>query len=792
MAGCHATKAKAQKQLAALYANEKGQNMVMEKQHVGRPPRENLVRAIAPGAEYEVRDAGAGGQPMLAGHFAVFDEWTEVNSMWEGHFLERNAQGAFTKTINSNRDRMKVTLNHGSDPDLGDKVLGTINELGEDDRGVAYEVGLFPSVPPLVMEGLRAGVYGSSYRFRVLREEWVEEPGVSDYNPAGLPERTVKEAEVGEFGPVTFPQYEGATAGVRSMTDEFMFGELTADPKRLAAIIDYRRGLTTDDIPTADKSKGDKPPKAESEPKPDETKEEEMAVDIERFNTLELLAHRANEIKARFKYLDAEYAGTTFPSEVMQEWAGLEEEEKAIADRREHLRKRMDKIAESAKKAERVESGDNAIRTVAVDRGRGPKAPEDVYDLPAYRKAAHTEEQEARLYRDGLKRAVESTSFPIPDGRGVTREDAQQAVVGLVEKIEGSDDDVQGEFGRDGRLAGYFLAVGSPTYRRAFAKFAMSAPVQAMHSPDEAHAIQTAKGWEQRAFTLASTGLPVPFQLDPTVIPISSSSVNPYRAIGRVVQTTVKNWRGATSAGITAAYAAEGTEATDNTPTLAQPTIDAHRAQAFVPFSIEVDQDWGAIETEMLAEVADAKDDLESNKFTLGSGTNEPFGLIVGATTLVITTTTGTFVVADLFKLEEALPPRFRPRASWTSNRFILNKVRQFDSAGGSANWLPYPGVGQGLNNQVPTPGNVGYGVLAYPTYENSAMDAALTTGSEIAVLGQFNPYFTIVDRIGMTADLIPHLVGTGHFPTGQRGLYFLWRNGSKVINAAAFRTLQT
>ena len=374
----------------------------------------------------------------------------------------------------------------------------------------------------------------------------------------------------------------------------------------------------------------------------------------------------------------------------------------------------------------------------------------------------------------------------------MTREDAQQAVVGLVEKIEGSDDDVQGEFGRDGRLAGYFLAVGSPTYRRAFAKFAMSAPVQAMHSPDEAHAIQTAKGWEQRAFTLASTGLPVPFQLDPTVIPISSSSVNPYRAIGRVVQTTVKNWRGATSAGITAAYAAEGTEATDNTPTLAQPTIDAHRAQAFVPFSIEVDQDWGAIETEMLAEVADAKDDLESNKFTLGSGTNEPFGLIVGATTLVITTTTGTFVVADLFKLEEALPPRFRPRASWTSNRFILNKVRQFDSAGGSANWLPYPGVGQGLNNQVPTPGNVGYGVLSYPTYENSAMDAALTTGSEIAVLGQFNPYFTIVDRIGMTADLIPHLVGTGHFPTGQRGLYFLWRNGSKVINAAAFRTLQT
>jgi Predicted phage phi-C31 gp36 major capsid-like protein len=763
--------------------------MVMQKQHVGRPPRENLVRAIAPGTGYEVRDAGAG-QPVLAGHFAVFDEWTEVNSMWEGHFLERNAKGAFEKTIKSNRDRMKVTLNHGSDPDLGDKVLGTIDELGEDDRGVAYEVGLFPSVPPLVMEGLRAGVYGSSYRFRVLREEWVEEPGVSDHNPQGLPERTVKEAEVGEFGPVTFPQYEGATAGVRSLTDEYLFGELTADPKRLAAIIDYRRGLTTADIPTADKSKGDKPPKAESEPKPDETKEEQMP-DIERFNTLELLAHRANEIRERFAYLHAEYAGTDLPPTVQTEWDELEEEEAAIATRRDHLRKREAKVAQAAEDRKGVEDADNAIRTVS-ERRPGPKLPDDVFDLAGYRKAAHTEGQEASLLRDGLKRAVESTSFPIPPGRGVTREDAQQAVLGLVEKIEGSDDDVQGEFGRDGRLAGYFLAVGSPTYRRAFAKFAMSSPAPAMHSPAEAHSIQQAKGWEQRAFTLASTGLPVPFQLDPTVIPISNSTVNPYRAISRVIQTTVKNWRGATSAGITAAYAAEGTEATDNTPTLAQPTIDAHRAQAFVPFSIEVDQDWGAVETEMLSEVADAKDDLESNKFTLGTGTNEPFGLIVGATTLVITTTTGAFVVADLYKLEEALPPRFRPRASITGNRFVLNKVRQFDSAGGAANWLPYPGVGQGLNNQVPTPGNVGYGILAYPTYENSAMDAVLTTGSEILVMGQFNPYFTIVDRIGMTADLIPHLVGTGHFPTGQRGLYFLWRNGSKVINAAAFRTLQT
>jgi hypothetical protein len=37
----------------------------------------------------------------------------------------------------------------------------------------------------------------------------------SDYNPDGLPERTILDAQVMEFGPVTWPQYGDATAGLR-------------------------------------------------------------------------------------------------------------------------------------------------------------------------------------------------------------------------------------------------------------------------------------------------------------------------------------------------------------------------------------------------------------------------------------------------------------------------------------------------------------------------------------------------------------------------------------------------
>ncbi len=38
----------------------------------------------------------------------------------------------------------------------------------------------------------------------------------SDYNPDALPERTITDVQLFEFGPVTWPAYAGATAGLRA------------------------------------------------------------------------------------------------------------------------------------------------------------------------------------------------------------------------------------------------------------------------------------------------------------------------------------------------------------------------------------------------------------------------------------------------------------------------------------------------------------------------------------------------------------------------------------------------
>lgn len=200
------------------------------------PPRENLYRAAYGDGAIELRDT-TDGMPTLTGHFAVFDTFTEINSAYEGRFMERFAPGSLTKTLNEGRSAMRVLFQHGKDPSIGDKVLGPIERLEADDTGAYYEVPLLDtSYNRDLVPGLRAGLYGASHRFQVVKEDFNKRAKPSEHNPLGLPERTVTEARVREFGPVTFGAYPTATAGVRSLTDEFLFDELVADKERLRGL----------------------------------------------------------------------------------------------------------------------------------------------------------------------------------------------------------------------------------------------------------------------------------------------------------------------------------------------------------------------------------------------------------------------------------------------------------------------------------------------------------------------------------------------------------------------------
>lgn len=248
----------------------------MSEQH-SSPPRENLIRAVMPAVEFRAADDGEDG-PVLFGHFARFDEWTEIRSMWEGNFMERFTPGAFKKTLREGRDRLRVLFQHGHDPEVGDKPIAAINDVREDDQGAYYEARLFDGLPPLIMDGLTAGQYGASFRFGVLREEWVDEPGASEHNPNGLPERTVKEARVSEFGPVTFPAYDGATAGVRSLTDDFLLSCFRSDPDRLREMFEQATDLRAEEPETDLEDRVEQDAPSETDAAPERTSDTERRV----------------------------------------------------------------------------------------------------------------------------------------------------------------------------------------------------------------------------------------------------------------------------------------------------------------------------------------------------------------------------------------------------------------------------------------------------------------------------------------------------------------------------------
>jgi hypothetical protein len=175
-------------------------------EQTSRPPRDNIIRAVMPGVEFRAAEATARrpGRRCSATSPAS-TSGPRSTRMWEGRFMERFAPGAFKKTLREQGDRSGCCSSTATTRRSATSRSPRSGRPREDDEGAYYEAGLFDGLPPLMMDGLRAGQYGASFRFRVMREEIVDDPGASDDNPHGLPERTVKEAQVREFGPVTFP-----------------------------------------------------------------------------------------------------------------------------------------------------------------------------------------------------------------------------------------------------------------------------------------------------------------------------------------------------------------------------------------------------------------------------------------------------------------------------------------------------------------------------------------------------------------------------------------------------------
>lgn len=730
------------------------------------PLRENLVRAL-PGIEFRASETPAddGRIGTLVGRLATYNEWAEVRSLVEGHFMERTMPGAFTKTFAENRSRMQVIYDHGTDPHIGRKPLGSLESVSETDRGVDYSVPLLDtSYNRDLLPGLRAGLYGSSYRFDVPKnkDEWNYRPAKSDFNPQGLPERSIHEIRVKEFGPTAFPVYEGTSAGVRSVTDEYLKRQLAGELNTRAEEAPH-----SDPEPAAPAEEVAEPaaqPETEepgAEPTPAPSPEQESPVPVAPSEeprstmsmTIDERGARKGEIRSRLTEIDTQFAGELMPDEVRSEWDALNEEDAL------HTRA----IKEMEERKERLLSYDgDPTRSVPVGEptrsfSHVVKAPDDVWDLAAYRQRAHGLDDLPALYVEGAKRAVEL----IPQGQ-------DQATAHKLSGLFRSIDD-------QGELARRIIAVGSPLYNRAFGKFVTQQPL----TSEETRALATYTN------SGADGGYAVPVQLDPTLISTDDGVANDIRSIARVETITGQEWKGVTSDAVTVARVAENTAVTEDAPSLGQPRVVPTSVKGLIKFSIEVGQDWNSLQSEMGRLLSDAKAVEESTSFitATGNGITAPEGVVGGlaGSSRVPTATGDVFAIGDIFSLTGALPPRFRTgRASFLANRAIYDDVRLFgagDDIGMGAVWVD--------SLQAGNPSRL----VGYNAYEASSMDATTGNDEDFLLFGDFKQ-FIIVDRVGMSIELIPHMFDGDGKPTGTRGIWAMWRNSSAILVDNAFRLL--
>ena len=328
-----------------------------------------------------------------------------------------------------------------------------------------------------------------------------------------------------------------------------------------------------------------------------------------------------------------------------------------------------------------------------------------------------------------------------------------------------------------GEIAKMVLLTENDAYRSAFVKGVTQ--TNPAYTAEESAALNE---FRAASLTNAAGGFGVPVLIDPTIILTSGAADAPILRVARVETITTKDWKGVSSAGVSWSYDAEATAVSDDAATLAQPSIDSYTARGFIPYSVEVSQDYPGFAEEMRRLLDQGYIDLIASQSMTGSTPVGIFTALDANTNVeVVTTTDGAFGAVDLLKAWKSLPERYRSRSSWFMHTDVENEIRTFAASSDGAYYTVNLAEG-GIGN-----------LFGRPVYTTDyAPEFTGTTGAaNILVVGDFSN-FVIAQRAGMTVELVQHLFDvTNNRPTLQRGWLAYARHGFDSVNDLAFRLLQ-
>ncbi len=464
--------------------------------------------------------------------------------------------------------------------------------------------------------------------------------------------------------------------------------------------------------------------------------------------TLNEITERLEEIRSELTDLHGQDELTDDDSvrfeALSSEWDELDEQRTALQARED----KMNEIRNAALDPQNVQSGADAPPVVNRD-----KVPWD-YD-------------EIRSINDGAE--LRSRALSAIEKTPRLSDNQRQKATEWLDTL--SDED------HNSKALRHILTVASPEYARAFNTMLQSFVRSGVTNGPGAEFLTRAM-----SLTDAAGGYAVPLPIDPTIIVNDDGTESPFRMISTVKQITADSLRTVSTTAVSASWDGEAGEVSDDATTFANIDITPYKAQAFVPFSIEIGQDFPDLMGTLGSLIATEKGDLEAAAHATGTGSNQPVGIVTalaGGSYEVASNTTDVFAIGDVYDVNEELPSKFSRRASWVANKKIYQAIREAGGANLDDFWA---NLGQGLPPQL----------LGSPAYEASEMDGVINATSDnyVLVYGDFSNYW-IVDRVGLSVELVPHLFATANNrPSGQRGLYAFWRTGADSVNDRAFRML--
>ena len=349
-------------------------------------------------------------------------------------------------------------------------------------------------------------------------------------------------------------------------------------------------------------------------------------------------------------------------------------------------------------------------------------------------------------------------------------------------------DEVDKQIRLSSDIARRVLVTENEHYRDAWMKMVTNPNAGYLLSEEQRDAMRIYE--EYRAASEGTTtagGFGIPVFIDPSIILTAQGTDNPFLTLAKQVTINTNIWKGVSSAGVTWAFQSEGVAVTDNAPVIAQPTVTVYMARGFIPYSIEVGQDYPGFADEMSTLLTAGYNELLIDKLTRGSGVGEPNGLVTqlsaNASVRVKVQTGGSLSAGDPYNLWKALPQRFRNGVStaWLMNVGVNNAIRQLATAN----------VFHAFTQNLPAEwADILFGKRTYESPYMADITTATNANQELAIVGDFSNY-VIARRGGMSVELVPTLFDvTNNRPTGQRGWFAYARIGGNSVNDLGFRLL--